>query len=399
LHPGPPHRAAPGVTPQGGRAHRVPLLLPAAERPAQPARTRPPGRPRSHPRGGPPGPGGPRRARRRRVLDLLPGHEAAPGHRGGAPPGPRAADPRRAHQRPRPGGHPRDPHAPRRAWQGGQDGLRLQPPSRRGPAHVRPPPDDPQGARRLHGHGGGAALKPGGHPRPPRRRGPAPRARGPVQGRRLRGGGARRRRARPRPPRLGGRAQQGRHGRGGRAARASPAIRRPGGDGPHHDRGGEPVRRALASEWYKLWRRGMVLGILGSMAAVCVLAVILVFANAKAPGSAPPPGPGGGEQGLPTTEALAKDGFTRVFQFSGGLLGVISLVLFAQALGSEYREGTLKVLLSREPRRLVLLAGKLVALGAFLAVAILSAFAIQTLAALLMAGARGISTSAWDGLG
>lgn len=155
------------------------------------------------------------------------------------------------------------------------------------------------------------------------------------------------------------------------------------------------MRRALASEWYKLWRRGMVLGILGSMAAVCVLAVILVFANAKAPGSAPPPGPGGGEQGLPTTEALAKDGFTRVFQFSGGLLGVISLVLFAQALGSEYREGTLKVLLSREPRRLVLLAGKLVALGAFLAVAILSAFAIQTLAALLMAGARGISTSAW----
>src|SRR5438067_12619359 len=117
--------------------------------------------------------------------------------------------------------------------------------------------------------------------------------------------------------------------------------------------------RALRSEWYKLWRRGMVIGIIGSMAAIAILAVVLVFANAHAPAPpSPAGGPGGGprERGLPTTDDLAKNGFTSVFQFAAGLLGVISLVLFAQAIGSEYRDGTLKVLLSREPRRLVLLA-------------------------------------------
>src|SRR5439155_13169739 len=118
---------------------------------------------------------------------------------------------------------------------------------------------------------------------------------------------------------------------------------------------------------------------LGSMAAISILAVVLVFANAQAPAQAPtrPGGAGPGERGLPTTDALARDGFTGVFQFAAGLLGVVSLVLFAQAIGSEYREGTLKGLLSREPRRLVLLAAKLVAMAAFLAVGVVAAFSLQ----------------------
>src|SRR5438067_1202465 len=131
--------------------------------------------------------------------------------------------------------------------------------------------------------------------------------------------------------------------------------------------------RALRSEWYKLWRRGMVLGGIGTMAGIALLAVILLFANAK-DAATPPGGPGGGpggpgERALPTLAALAKaNGMVLAFTFSGALIGLISLVLFAQALGSEYREGTLKVLLSREPRRLVLLAGKLAAMAGFVVI-------------------------------
>ncbi|MEA3199479.1 MAG: hypothetical protein QOE90_907 [Thermoplasmata archaeon] len=152
--------------------------------------------------------------------------------------------------------------------------------------------------------------------------------------------------------------------------------------------------RAFRAEWYKLWRRGMVLGGLGTMVGIALLVVILVFANAQA--TPPPASANPNERPLPTFAALAaQNGMVLPFGFAGGLLGLIALVLFAQSLGSEYRDGTLKVLLSREPRRLRLLAGKLAALACFVLVGVTLAFLLQSIAAFLMAGVRGISTASW----
>ena len=53
------------------------------------------------------------------------------------------------------------------------------------------------------------------------------------------------------------------------------------------------------------------------------------------------------------------------------------------------------MLLSREPRRLAVLAGKLVAISAFVGIAILAAFVAQTATASIVSAARGLSTSAW----
>ena len=55
-------------------------------------------------------------ARQRPRADLLARHEAAARRGGRAPARPRARDPRRADQRPRPGGHPRDAQRDARVW-------------------------------------------------------------------------------------------------------------------------------------------------------------------------------------------------------------------------------------------------------------------------------------------
>ncbi len=84
---------------------------------------------------------GPGRARRRRPAagaGLLAGHAAAarPGRRAAAAAA--AAGPRRADQRPRPAGHPRDPRPAARAERRRDDRLPVQPPARRGRAALHP---------------------------------------------------------------------------------------------------------------------------------------------------------------------------------------------------------------------------------------------------------------------
>ena len=148
---------------------------------------------------------------------------------------------------------------------------------------------------------------------------------------------------------------------------------------------------ALHAEWYKLWRRGMVLGCIGSM--VVITCVLTIVAFARASGGAP----GQPLSGLSPSLGTLSTGAGSVYGLknANNFIGLIALVLFAQVTGSEYRDGTLKVLLSHEPRRLRLLAGKLTALAAFVAVAVLAAFAFQVATAQALASARGVSTSAW----
>jgi ABC-2 type transport system permease protein len=155
------------------------------------------------------------------------------------------------------------------------------------------------------------------------------------------------------------------------------------------------VIRALHAEWYKLWRHGTVLGVIGTMVGITCLLTTVIFARAS--GAAPGANAGQLLSGLsPSLATLSTGaGLVQGLKTAGNFIELIALVFFAQAIGSEYREGTLKVSLSHEPRRLHLLAGKLLALAAFVAMAVLAAFALQVATAVVLAGARGASTSAW----
>jgi ABC-type transport system involved in multi-copper enzyme maturation permease subunit len=132
------------------------------------------------------------------------------------------------------------------------------------------------------------------------------------------------------------------------------------------------------------------------MVVMALLAVTLVFSIAEAPGSSDPSAPGQRPGAAFTTTALEEpEGMVLGFSLAAQLLGVVSLVLFVQTTGGEYGFGTLKALLSREPRRLVLLAGKLLAMALFVGMAILAALVLQTVEAWVLAQVRGIETSGW----
>ena len=154
--------------------------------------------------------------------------------------------------------------------------------------------------------------------------------------------------------------------------------------------------RSFLSEWSKLGRRGWILGGLGTMAFIALFIATILFTTAEtiAETSAQDGGPRG--QALPTIERLEEyDGILVGFQFAGNLLGVVALVLFAGNIGSEYSQGTIKMLLSREPRRFRLLLGKLAAIALFVGVGVFIALLLQTACAYLLALGRDLATDSW----
>lgn len=152
------------------------------------------------------------------------------------------------------------------------------------------------------------------------------------------------------------------------------------------------MRHAARAEWTKLLRRSMVLGAGGALLGA-ILLVLLLTLRAVTGGSTP----GGPAPGMrPTIGTLeASDGILLVYGILVHVVGLVAAVVFAQSMGGEYAHGTLRVALTREPRRLVFLGGKVVALAAFLGVGLV----VTIVPALGIAGhvgqALGVDLGAW----
>jgi ABC-type transport system involved in multi-copper enzyme maturation permease subunit len=145
--------------------------------------------------------------------------------------------------------------------------------------------------------------------------------------------------------------------------------------------------RAFWSEWLKIRRPGMLLGGAGTMMGFAVLAVALTL-NRLGTGSGP-------ARDLTAAMLDASNGFALLIANAVTLFGVVALAVGAVAVGMEYSNGTLRNLLVRQPGRLQLLAGKLVALASFVAIAVVLATGVGLVTALVMAPSYSISTTAW----
>lgn len=151
--------------------------------------------------------------------------------------------------------------------------------------------------------------------------------------------------------------------------------------------------RAYRSEWAKLWGRGNVLGSWGTMVGFGVLLAVLLLSNAQAIEETAPSRDG--PPAIPLALVEQPSGGVFAFQATGQLLGIIALVVAAANVATEYTAGTLKVLLVREPRRPVLLAGKVAALWSFILAGITLTLLASLLASIAVASARGIDMAAW----
>jgi hypothetical protein len=149
--------------------------------------------------------------------------------------------------------------------------------------------------------------------------------------------------------------------------------------------------RAFRSEWLKLRRPGMALAagvvvVLGALSTA-----ITITAAQDTPGRRSGPG-----SGRPTLDELAAaDGLARTLERAATLLGVVALVIFAVAVAAEYSQGTLRNLLVRQPRRLRLLTGKLLAIAGLVTIAVAVSVGAAAGIAFPLAAGRGLDTGAW----
>jgi ABC-2 type transport system permease protein len=147
---------------------------------------------------------------------------------------------------------------------------------------------------------------------------------------------------------------------------------------------------AFASEWIKLRRRSMLLWGFGAGLFFPLLATILTIERASRTGPF--------DRGrLPIFVLERADGLVHGVTDVSGLIGIVSLCLFAAAFSIEYSQGTLRNLLVREPRRATFLAGKFAAMVSFILVVVIVSIGISVAVAFILAPGRGISTSAWTG--
>jgi ABC-type transport system involved in multi-copper enzyme maturation permease subunit len=141
---------------------------------------------------------------------------------------------------------------------------------------------------------------------------------------------------------------------------------------------------AFTSEWTKLRRPTLLWSTFLGLAAAASLFVILMFSQASA------------TSGIVTLSQLAQaNGLVIGVARAAMLLGVVAFGIAAAQVASEYSLGTLRQLLVRQPRRAVLLTGKMLGVISFLVLALCFAAVVALVVAVAAAHSRGVPTSAW----
>ncbi|BCL78822.1 ABC transporter permease [Ktedonobacteria bacterium brp13] len=145
--------------------------------------------------------------------------------------------------------------------------------------------------------------------------------------------------------------------------------------------------RAFLSELLKL-RRWSVLAGAGVMIAATAFIASLTFHQITS-------GATGSEiapliQAFPTTQGLIT-----VIGQGRSLIIAIALIMVTANLAAEWSQGTLRNLLVREPGRLRLLAGKMLALLLFVTISATLTLAISAALIIALAQGQGVQTAAW----
>lgn len=152
-----------------------------------------------------------------------------------------------------------------------------------------------------------------------------------------------------------------------------------------------PMIGAITSEFLKLRRRSILLGAGAVLPVLAVIANVALFASA---GSTP--STDAQSEFSPSLGELGRaGGLTRGFTATASLIGLLVLVVFIASTTSEWSQGTLRMLLTRQPSRIRVFAGKAVALLTVTAAALLLALLVSAAAAYVMAAARGVPTGEW----
>jgi hypothetical protein len=153
---------------------------------------------------------------------------------------------------------------------------------------------------------------------------------------------------------------------------------------------------AVRAELVKLLRRRVLVITAVATVAFAVGGAAVVLAAAE------PAGRRVSGRGVTVASLSGPGGGTEVFTTAVSFAGVFLFVLFVGLVAAEFSRGTFRTMLMYQPRRLRLLAGKIVALLGFAAVVLAVAEVLTWAAARLLAPTQDVATGTWlslDALG
>ncbi|MBJ7471297.1 MAG: hypothetical protein JHD16_08335 [Solirubrobacteraceae bacterium] len=153
------------------------------------------------------------------------------------------------------------------------------------------------------------------------------------------------------------------------------------------------MKNSIASAWVALRRPAVFWTALLATAGFALLGTTVTFLSATetaAQGLGPGPG------GVTLAQLAEASGITQGLVNATTLIGVIAIGISASAFGGDFSSGTVRTLLVRQPKRLVFLGGKLLAVFGLLAAATLLATVVGVAASFVLAGVQGVDTSAWS---
>lgn len=151
--------------------------------------------------------------------------------------------------------------------------------------------------------------------------------------------------------------------------------------------------RELRSELGRLVRPRLLATWFGLVAVFAVLVNLVMFSTATSEGGMPAAGPG---VTFPTlAELTGSGGLVAGVGAAANMFGVVTLAIWASATASDYSTGLVRLLVSAQPRRWRLVAGKALALAALTAAATTVALVVNVGVAPAVAEAAEVSTADW----
>ncbi len=155
------------------------------------------------------------------------------------------------------------------------------------------------------------------------------------------------------------------------------------------------IVNTVRSELVRTRRKGLILGWLGLTVLAAVLINVVMFQVVTTGDAGPAGGPG---VTFPTAAALARpDGLVAGLGAAASMFGVVTLSFWALVTATDYQTGLIRLLVSAQPRRWLLLTGKILALVLWTAAVTTVAVVTDLIVAPAVAGGSGIDVSAWRG--
>jgi ABC-2 type transport system permease protein len=148
--------------------------------------------------------------------------------------------------------------------------------------------------------------------------------------------------------------------------------------------------RIVLAEWRKLRRPTLFLGTIGAALFFTGLTSAFLYLMIDSAG-------GNSDRGRQVSREVLNLAGGSVYGFAsvGGLLGIIALCVFAAQTAQEYTYGTLRNLLVRQPGRVRILVGKLIAMKIFALVMILISAAVSIGISYFLSDRAKVSTDLW----